>query len=94
MDSYEVRLTRSAEKELTGLFKPLVTTLWQSLKALADQPRPTQTRKLMGAEKAYRFESEAIVSFIVLMTPKVGNNHRHHTSKRRLSLVRDSNDQR
>ena len=54
MDSYEVRMTRSAEKELGSLSKSLVSVLWQKIKTLADQPRPTQTRKLRGAEKAYR----------------------------------------
>ena len=54
MDSYEVRMTRSAEKELGGLSKSLVSVLWQRIKTLADQPRPTQTRKLKGTEKAYR----------------------------------------
>ncbi len=54
MDSYEVRMTRSAEKELSTLSRTLVSILWQGIKALADQPRPTQARKLRGAEKAYR----------------------------------------
>ena len=54
MASYEVRMTRSAEKELGRLSKSLVSVLWQRIKTLADQPRPTQTRKLRGAEKAYR----------------------------------------
>ena len=54
MASYEVRMTRSAEKELGSLSKTLVSVLWQRIKALANQPRPTQARKLRGAEKAYR----------------------------------------
>lgn len=54
MASYEVRMTRSAEKELSSLPKPLLGILWQRIKALAGQPRPTQTRKLRGAERAYR----------------------------------------
>ena len=54
MASYEVRMTRSAEKELTSLSKRLVSVLWQKIKALAAQPRPVQTRKLRGAESAYR----------------------------------------
>jgi mRNA interferase RelE/StbE len=47
-------MTRSAEKELGSLSKTLVSVLWQRIKALANQPRPTQARKLRGAEKAYR----------------------------------------
>jgi len=54
MASYEVRMTRSAEKELVGLSRALVSVIWQKIKALGDQPRPTQARKLRGAEKAYR----------------------------------------
>jgi mRNA interferase RelE/StbE len=54
MASYEVRMTRSAERELAGLSRTLVSILWPRIKALADQPRPTQARKLRGAEKAYR----------------------------------------
>lgn len=54
MASYEVRLTRSAEKELASLPKALVGVLWQRIKALADQPRLPQTRRLKGAERAYR----------------------------------------
>ena len=54
MASYEVRMTRSAEKELSSLPKPLLGILWQRIKTLADQPRPTQSRKLRGAERAYR----------------------------------------
>ena len=54
MASYEVRMTHSAERELSSLPKPLLGIIWQRIKTLADQPRPTQTRKLRGAEKAYR----------------------------------------
>ncbi len=54
MASYEVRVTRSAEKELGSLSKVLVSILWQRIKVLADQPRPMQARKLRSAEKAYR----------------------------------------
>ncbi len=54
MASYEVGMTRSAEKELTSLSKILVSVLWQRIKTLAAQPRPLQARKLKGAERAYR----------------------------------------
>ncbi len=54
MASYEVRMTRSAEKELESLSRALVSILWQRIKSLADQPRPTQSRNLRGSEKAYR----------------------------------------
>ncbi len=54
MASYEVRMTRSAEKEMGSLSKSIVTALWQRIKTLAGQPRPMQARKVRGAEKAYR----------------------------------------
>jgi len=54
MASYEVRMTRSAEKELSSLPKSLLSILWQRIKTLADQPRPAQMKKLKSAEKAYR----------------------------------------
>ncbi|MCL0041356.1 type II toxin-antitoxin system RelE/ParE family toxin [Dehalococcoidia bacterium] len=54
MAVYEVRMTHSAEKELENLSKSLLSVLWQRIKALADQPRPRQAKKLKGAEKAYR----------------------------------------
>ena len=54
MVSYEVRLTRSAEKELGDLPKSIVLVLWERIKALASEPKPKRSRKLKGAEKAYR----------------------------------------
>ena len=54
MVSYEVRLTRSAEKELGDLPKSIVPVLWGRIKALASEPKPKRSRKLKGAEKAYR----------------------------------------
>jgi mRNA interferase RelE/StbE len=47
-------MTHSAEKELTGLPKFVVVSLWLRIKALAQEPRPRQARKLRGAEQAYR----------------------------------------
>jgi mRNA interferase RelE/StbE len=52
--SYEVRLTHSAEKELQELNKSIIPLVWQKIKGLAKQPRPRQSRKLRGTEKAYR----------------------------------------
>lgn len=54
MASYEVRMTHSAERELADLPKPLIAVLWQRIRTLADHPRPTQSKKLRGAEKAHR----------------------------------------
>ncbi|MDP2730716.1 MAG: type II toxin-antitoxin system RelE/ParE family toxin [Dehalococcoidales bacterium] len=52
-------MTRSAEKELSSLSKSLLSLIWQRIKALADQPRPTQARKLRAAEKAYRLRARS-----------------------------------
>jgi mRNA interferase RelE/StbE len=52
--SYEVRITRSAEKDFESLPKSAVPVIWQRITALAAEPRPRQARKLRGAEKAYR----------------------------------------
>ena len=51
---YEVSVAHSAEKDLGNLAKSLVPVLWERIKALADEPRPRQAKKLKGAEKAYR----------------------------------------
>jgi len=52
--SYEVRLSHSAEKELGDLLKRIVPVLWERIKALAREPKPKRSKKLEGAEKAYR----------------------------------------
>ena len=54
MVSYEVRMTHSAEKELADLPEPIVPVLWERIKALASEPKPKRSKKLKGAEKAYR----------------------------------------
>lgn len=54
---YEVSITHSAEKELGNLSESLLTALWQRIKALADEPRPRQAKKLKGAERAYRLRA-------------------------------------
>lgn len=59
MAFYEVRMTHSAEKDLENLSKSAVPVLWQRIKALADEPRPRQAKKLKGAEKAYRLRVRA-----------------------------------
>ncbi len=51
MASYEVRVTRSAEKELGSLSKSLVSVLWQRIKTLTDQPRPAHARKLKAPRR-------------------------------------------
>jgi len=52
--SYEVRITHSAKEELLKLDKSVVPVVWQKIKALVEQPRPRQCRKLRRTEKSYR----------------------------------------
>lgn len=47
-------MTTSAEKELHGLDKQAIPPLWEKIKALATEPRPHQSSKLEGTERAYR----------------------------------------
>jgi mRNA interferase RelE/StbE len=47
-------MAHSAESELANLPKSTLAILWPRIKALAYEPRPRQTRKLRGAERAYR----------------------------------------
>ena len=54
MASYDVRVTHSSEKEVRGLAKSVIPTIWKRIKALAEEPRPRQSKKLRGMEKAYR----------------------------------------
>lgn len=54
MASYEVRLTRSAQKELSSLPRPVIGILWERVRSLAEQPRLPQTRKLKGSQMGYR----------------------------------------
>ena len=43
MVSYEVRIARSAEKELSALPKSVVPVLWGKIKALASEPKPKRS---------------------------------------------------
>jgi mRNA interferase RelE/StbE len=52
--SYDVRVTHSAEKEVRELAKSVIPTIWKRIKSLAEEPRPRQSKKLRGMERAYR----------------------------------------
>jgi len=47
-------MTHSAERELNELPKPIVPVLWERIKALASEPKSKRSKKLKGADKAYR----------------------------------------
>jgi len=51
MASYEVRFRKSVSKDLAPLPKRDVQRIIAAIAALADNPRPPQSRKLSGSEK-------------------------------------------
>jgi mRNA interferase RelE/StbE len=53
-DSYRVRLTTSAEKELHGLPAKLVARIVARLERLASTPRPPGCKKLRGGDNEWR----------------------------------------
>ena len=54
MASYQVELTRSAEKDLKRIDKSQVATIFRGLEDFADDPRPHGVKKLSGADRIYR----------------------------------------
>jgi mRNA interferase RelE/StbE len=51
MARYEVRFRKSVAKDLDPIPKRDVQRILKAIEALADEPRPSQSRKLSGAEK-------------------------------------------
>ena len=51
MASYEVRFRKSVSKDLDPIPKRDVQRIVAAIAALADNPRPPQSRKLSGSEK-------------------------------------------
>ncbi|KYK31782.1 MAG: type II toxin-antitoxin system RelE/ParE family toxin [Theionarchaea archaeon] len=54
MDSYEIQWKRSAERDLWGIEQQYILQIIKANESLADNPFPSQCRKLMGAENLYR----------------------------------------
>jgi mRNA interferase RelE/StbE len=52
--SYRVSLTTSAEKELLGLPKNVISRIIPRLEDLEDAPRPPGCKKLAGGQKEWR----------------------------------------
>ncbi|MBN1846570.1 MAG: type II toxin-antitoxin system RelE/ParE family toxin [Sedimentisphaerales bacterium] len=52
--SYQIQIKRSVQKELESLPKREQRRIVRSLEALAENPRPTGVRKIVGAEELYR----------------------------------------
>lgn len=54
MASYNVELTRTAEKQLRRIAKRARNRLVEAIRGLADRPRPIGARKLQGYDDVYR----------------------------------------
>lgn len=54
MASYEVEITRSADKQLRKLPRPDQQRVMRTVLALAEDPFPRGTRKLSGYDDVYR----------------------------------------
>lgn len=54
MISYNLFFKRSAEKELRKISKPDIPGILDSIRALSNQPRPTDTQILKGENRYFR----------------------------------------
>lgn len=79
MASYEVRFRKSVGKDLDPIPKRDVQRIVAAIAALADNPRPPQSRKLSGPEKyrlrcgVYRVLYEIQDDVLVVCVVKVGH---------------------
>ena len=79
MASYEVRFRKSVGKDLDPIPKRDVQRIVAAIAALADNPRPPQSRKLSGSEKhrlrcgVYRVLYEIQDDVLVVCVVKVGH---------------------
>jgi mRNA interferase RelE/StbE len=51
---YSITFARSARKELERLDEPLISRVFRQIEELADDPRPSGCRKLVGKENLWR----------------------------------------
>ena len=54
MDSYEIRWKKSAHRDLQNIDLQQVPRIIKAIESLADNPFPSQKRKLRGSERNYR----------------------------------------
>jgi mRNA interferase RelE/StbE len=79
MARYEVRFRKSVAKDLDPIPKRDVQRILKAIEALADEPRPPQSRKLSGAEKyrlrcgVYRVLYEIQDEVLLVCVVKVGH---------------------
>lgn len=52
--SYEMRFSKSFEKDLRALSRQMIPVIVNKVLKLSDQPRPPQSRKLKGTEDEFR----------------------------------------
>ena len=81
MARYEVRFRKSVGKDLDPIPKRDVQRIVAAIAALADNPRPPQSRKLSGSEKyrlrcgVYRVLYEIQDDVLVVCVVKVGHRN-------------------
>jgi mRNA interferase RelE/StbE len=79
MARYELRFRKSVSKDLNPIPKRDVQRIMEAIQALADDPRPPQSRKLSGSEKyrlrcgAYRVLYEIQDDVLIVCVVKVGH---------------------
>ena len=54
MDSYNVELAKSAEKELRRIDGRYIPRIFAAVESLAKEPRPVGCKKLSGSDHTYR----------------------------------------
>ena len=54
MDSYRIEFARSATKDLRTIDRQWLPRIASAIDALADDPRPSGCKKLVGSEHTYR----------------------------------------
>jgi mRNA interferase RelE/StbE len=52
--AYTVAISNSARKEIKGLEQGVVARVIRSIRSLADEPRPSGCRKLVGSQNRWR----------------------------------------
>ncbi|MDJ0636880.1 MAG: type II toxin-antitoxin system RelE/ParE family toxin [Xenococcaceae cyanobacterium MO_188.B29] len=54
MTSYKIEWKQSAKKELKKLDKQVISRILQAVENLADNPYPSNSKKLIGSDAVYR----------------------------------------
>ncbi len=54
MGSYRIQLLKSADRDIRKIDKQQIKRILSAIRALSDEPFPTQHRKLRGSESSFR----------------------------------------